>query len=108
VLTLRWALPKAAGQLEIGFMHVGFERRITPRHRSLKTGVIVLQQDSLVECRICDFSPAGVGLFVPAGGNVPAEFEPIFDYATRQCITVWRALNRIGLKYRSPTPSRVL
>jgi hypothetical protein len=89
-------------------MHVGLERRITPRHRSLKTGVIVLQQDSLVECRICDFSPSGVGLFVPTGGNVPAEFELIFDYATRRCITVWRALNRIGLKYRSPTPSRVL
>jgi hypothetical protein len=43
-----------------------------------------------------DFSCRGavfpVGLFVPAGGNVPAEFELIFDYATRHCVTVWRAL----------------
>jgi hypothetical protein len=89
-------------------MHVGFERRITPRHRSLKTGVILRQQDTLVECKIWDFSPAGVGLFVPAGGNLPAEFELIFDYATRHCITVWRAFNRIGLKYRSSTPPRLL
>jgi hypothetical protein len=41
---------------------------------------------------------------VPAGGSVPAEFELIFDYATRHYVTVWRALNRIGLKYRSPAP----
>jgi hypothetical protein len=89
-------------------MHVGIERRITPRHRSLKRGVIVLGQDSLLECRLWDFSPAGVGLFVAAGGNLPAEFELLFDYATRHCVTVWREFNRIGLKYRSPTSSRVL
>jgi hypothetical protein len=95
------------GALEIGFMHEGFERRITPRHRSLKTGVIGLQQDSLVECRICDFSPAGVGLIQLDADNLLAEFDLSFDYATRHCVTVWRAFNRIGLKYRSPTPSRV-
>jgi hypothetical protein len=98
----------AAGQLEIDFMHSGIERRITPRHRSLKTGVIALKQGSSVQCRIWDFSPAGVGLILLDADNVPAEFDLSFDYATRHCVTVWRAFNRIGLKYRSPAMSRVL
>jgi hypothetical protein len=89
-------------------MHSGFERRITPRHRSLKTGVIALSQGSSVQCRIWDFSPAGVGLILLDADNVPAEFDLSFDYATRHCVTVWRAFNRIGLKYRSPAMSRVL
>ena len=74
---------------------------MNPRHRSLKAGVIALEQDSLVDCRIWDFSPAGVGLFVTAAVKLPPEFDLTFDHATRHCVTVWREFNRIGLKYKS-------
>jgi hypothetical protein len=82
-------------------MYTGVERRITPRHRSLKTGVIALDQGPLVACRMLDFSPAGVGLLLTNDDNLPAEFDLSFDYATRHCVTVWRQLNRMGLKYKS-------
>jgi hypothetical protein len=87
--------------LELLSMYQGVERRITPRHRTLKSGVIVLKQDSHVECRIWDFSPAGVGLFLLAFEKLPAEFEVTFDYATRHCVSVWREFNRIGARYKS-------
>jgi hypothetical protein len=80
-------------------MHQGVERRITPRHRSLKSGVITLGQDSRIECRIWDFSPAGAGLLVTAAVELPPEFDLSFDYATRHCVTVWREFDRMGLKY---------
>jgi hypothetical protein len=69
--------------------------------RSLKAGVITFEQDSLVACRIWDFSSAGVGLFVTTAVELPAEFDLIFDCATRHCVTVWREFNRIGLRYKS-------
>ena len=82
-------------------MYTGVERRFTPRHRSLKTGVIALDQGPLIACRILDFSPAGVGLFLPDADNLPAEFDLTFDYATRHCVIVWRQFDRMGLKYKS-------
>jgi hypothetical protein len=82
-------------------MYQGSERRISPRHRSLKSGVIALGDDSRVECRIWDFSPAGAGLFVTTEVTLPAEFDLSFDYATRHCVTVWREFNRVGLRYKS-------
>jgi hypothetical protein len=88
-------------------MYQGVERRMSPRHRSLKAGVIALERDSL-ECRIWDFSPAGVGLFVTTADRLPPEFEVIFDYATRHCVTVWQQLGRVGLKYKSERPDRRL
>ena len=89
-------------------MYQGVERRFTPRHRTLKSAVIVLKQDSRVECRIWDFSPAGAGLFVTTADRLPAEFDVIFDYATRHCFIVWQQLGRVGLKYKSERPGRRL
>jgi hypothetical protein len=93
--------------LELLPMYRGIERRMSPRHRSLKAGVIALERDSL-ECRIWDFSPAGAGLFVTTADRLPAEFDVIFDYATRHCFIVWQQLGRVGLKYKSERPGRRL
>jgi hypothetical protein len=82
-------------------MYRGVEQRTSPRYRSLKAGVITFEQDSLFACRIWDFSSAGFGLFVTTAVELPPEFDLIFDYATRHCVTVWREFNRIGLKYKS-------
>jgi hypothetical protein len=82
-------------------MYQNVEGRFTPRHRSLKAGVIALEPGTLVECKIWDFSLAGVGLFLTDADNLPAEFDLTFDYATRHCVAVWRQHSRMGLKYRS-------
>jgi hypothetical protein len=82
-------------------MSQGSERRISPRHRSLKLGVIALEDNFRIECRIWDFSPAGAGLFVTTAITLPPECDLSFDYATHHCVTVWRELNRVGLKYKS-------
>jgi hypothetical protein len=79
----------------------GAERRTTPRHQSPKDGVILLEQAFRVECVVRDFSPAGVGLLLPDTINLPGDFYLTFDYAVRRCITVWRQLDRVGVKCRS-------
>jgi hypothetical protein len=79
----------------------GVERRNTARHLGPLAGVILLDQDSLVECTIRDFSPVGVGLVLPDTISLPAEFDLTFNHATHHCITVWRQPERMGLKFRS-------
>jgi hypothetical protein len=89
------------GNCGLGSMYQGVERRFTSRHRSLKTGVIALDQGPSSHAGYGTSRLPGVGLFLPDDDNLPAEFDLTFDYATRHCVTVWRQLNRIGLKYKS-------
>jgi hypothetical protein len=82
-------------------MYQGLERRMNPRHLSARTGVILLEQDSLIACEVRDFSPAGAGLSLLSDVTLPPQFDLTFDSATRHCLTVWRLDDRIGLKFRS-------
>jgi PilZ domain len=82
-------------------MYLGVERRINPRHRITTAGVIWLERNSMVECTVRDFSPAGAGLVLPEGAVLPAEFDLTFDDATRHCVTVWRRRDRMGVKLKS-------
>ena len=77
------------------------ERRTTSRHQNPKAGVILLERAFRVECMIRDSSPAGVGLLLPNAIVLPDDFYLTFDYAVRRCITVWRRLDRIGVKFKS-------
>jgi hypothetical protein len=79
----------------------GVERRTTPRHPARAAGVILLEQDALVDCGVRDFSPAGVGLSLPDTVLLPAEFDLTFNHAAQHCITVWRHTERMGLKFKS-------
>jgi hypothetical protein len=92
-------------------MYQGVERRATERHQTLRSGVIVLQRDYL-RCKIWDFSPAGVGLFVfdfdkvpPAFDLIfsdpPAEFDPTFERSAHRFVSIWRQFNRIGARYKT-------
>jgi hypothetical protein len=64
-------------------------------------GAILLERDSLVDCTVRDFSPAGVGLLLPDTVFLPAEFDLTFRDAIQPCITVWRHTERMGLKFKS-------
>jgi hypothetical protein len=77
------------------------ERRLVPRHQGPRAGVILLEQDALIECTVRDFSSAGVGLLLPDVVHLPAEFDVTFSRANHHCITVWRQLDRMGLKFKS-------
>jgi hypothetical protein len=74
---------------------------MTPRRQSPKAGVILLERAFRVECMVRDFSPAGVGLLLPDAIILPDEFYLTFDHAVRRCITVWRRLDRMGVKFKS-------
>jgi hypothetical protein len=90
----------------LGEAYRGVERRMTPRHMGPSAGVmILLEADSLVECTVRDFSPAGVGLLPPAAIILPPEFDLVFNHATYQCVTVWRQPDRMGLKFNSASPT---
>jgi hypothetical protein len=79
------------------------ERRLFPRHQTSKAGKIILHHGRPGDlCTVCDFSPAGVGLVLPATDSIlMAEFELTFDETIRHCVTVWRRLNRVGVKIGS-------
>jgi hypothetical protein len=79
----------------------GLERRMTPRHQTPKTGVILLEQAFRVECMVRDLSPAGAGLLLPDPRNLPNDFYLTFDHAVRRCNIVWRQPDRIGVKFKS-------
>jgi hypothetical protein len=83
----------------------GVERRMTPRHQSPKTGVILLDQAFRVECMVRDFSPAGVGLLLSDPRDLPDDFYLTFDHAVRRCSIVWRRSDRIGVKFKSIAPA---
>jgi hypothetical protein len=77
------------------------ERRMTPRSGSATVGAIVRPQQSMVECTVRDFSPAGACLLLPDAVKLPPEFDLIFDDTTRHCVRVWRQLGRMGLRFKS-------
>jgi PilZ domain len=79
----------------------GVERRINPRHLVRVSGALLREHDSLVDCTVRDFSPAGVGLWLPDTVSVPAEVDLTFNHLTRRCTTVWRHSERMGLKFKS-------
>ena len=80
--------------------HRPVERRTAERHQNPKGGLILLERAFRLECVIRDFSPAGVGLLLPKAITLPDDFCLIIDYAVHRCITVWRRLDRIGVKFK--------
>jgi hypothetical protein len=64
--------------------------------------VIQLGPDHHIKCTVRDFSPAGVGVVLPATVSILlAEFDLTFGQTTRRCETVWRQFDRMGVKIRS-------
>jgi hypothetical protein len=81
--------------------HRRVERRTAERHQKPKAGLILLERAFRVECMIRDCSPAGVGLLLPNTIILPDVFYLTFDCAVQRCITAWRRLDRIGVKFIS-------
>jgi hypothetical protein len=83
-------------------MYLGIERRATSRCMGPRSGTILLKADSIIECTVRDFSLGGVGIELPAAISIlSTEFDLTFGQFTRRCETVWRQVDRMGLKVRS-------
>src|SRR6202044_170295 len=80
------------------------ERRKTARTRSFLEGKILLNdRRSVIDCVIRNLSNTGACLQVTSLVGIPGEFDLQIDHepASRPCIAVWRAQNRIGIEFRS-------
>jgi hypothetical protein len=57
---------------------------------------------SIVSCVVRDLSPAGAGLVLSDTVRpLPPEFDLTVNRVTYRCISVWRHLGRMGLKFKS-------
>ena len=76
------------------------ERRVTPRHRVLKTGTIEFSGES-IPCTVRSLSAAGASIEV----NTPLWFPDHFVLAIaseglrKPCHVIWRKEKRIGLAF---------
>jgi hypothetical protein len=65
-------------------------------------GRALLEEDSIIERTVRDFSLGGVGIELPAAISIlSTEFDLTFGQFTRRCETVWRQTDRMGLKVRT-------
>jgi hypothetical protein len=77
------------------------ERRSAPRHRTFKTGKIILHDGaSVIDCTVRNISDSGAALSLPNAATVPGEFDLQFDTERRHCIVTWRRLDRMGVKFK--------
>jgi hypothetical protein len=78
------------------------ERREVPRHRTLKSGkILVHAKTSLVDCTVRNLSPKGAMLSLASLAGIPETFELILEATGehRQCHVIWRGENRLGVEF---------
>ena len=90
------------------------EHRISPRHRTLKSGKIAFANDNcVVDCLIRNLSLTGAGLVVPMTVGIPGSFTLVDVHGgTRHTANaVWRKGDRMGVHFSdvdaAPPPARL-
>ncbi|TMJ06218.1 MAG: PilZ domain-containing protein [Alphaproteobacteria bacterium] len=78
------------------------ERRRVARHRTLKSGKIVVQPHaSVFDCTVRNLSPNGALLVVASLVAIPERFELVLDATGEQhpCRVIWRGEDRLGVEF---------
>jgi hypothetical protein len=78
------------------------ERRRFPRHRTLKSGKIVVQSGrSVVDCTVRNLSAQGALLLVTSLAGIPETFELVLETSGEHqlCRIAWRGEDRIGVEF---------
>ena len=76
------------------------ERRLVPRKRVLKRGIVELRENAL-PCKIIDLSDAGAGLALSGANHIPRFFTLLIpDRAPVFCQNIWRQQERMGVAFR--------
>jgi hypothetical protein len=77
------------------------ERRSDSRRRPLKAGKITIEDKSVIDCRVRNFTRKGACLELERPINIPDAFElsiPL-DNFTRKCEVNWKQPQRIGVSF---------
>jgi PilZ domain len=78
------------------------ERRRVSRHRTLKSGKIVVQSGrSVVDCTVRNLSTHGALLVVRSLAGIPEEFDLVLETsgAHHACRIAWRGDDRMGVEF---------
>ena len=78
------------------------ERREFTRHRTLKSGQIVVQPlASVFDCTVRNLSPKGALLVMPSLVAIPDNFDLVLRATGEQhpCRVAWRGENRLGVEF---------
>lgn len=78
------------------------DRRSSPRHRTLKSGRIVLDGGSrILECRVRNLSEDGALLKLPSTADIPERFElSVLNEDIRETAVVrWRTATELGVQF---------
>lgn len=79
------------------------ERRRFPRHRTLKSGKIVVQSGrSVVDCTVRNLSANGALLVVKRLAGIPEKFDLVLETSGEHhaCRIAWRGEDRVGVEFR--------
>lgn len=82
-----------------------FDKRISPRHRVLKDGKIVMMNNwSVVDCCVRDISETGARLRCNNPGALPNTFRLLLtqDNSIRDAQVVWRREDQMGIAFTGP------
>ena len=76
------------------------ENRRTYRRRVFKSATIEFDR-SAFSCTVRNISEVGAALDLPSSFGIPHEFQLVIEtnQMTRQCRTIWRKENRIGVTF---------
>lgn len=76
------------------------ERRVSTRHKTLKSGRIIFENRCFVECVIRNLSQDGAKLQIEPLLAVPETFTLIFlDGTKRRCQVKWRKGIHVGVQF---------
>jgi hypothetical protein len=78
------------------------EKREFPRHRTLKSGQIVVQpRASVFDCTIRNLSPKGALLVMPSLAAIPDKFDLVLRATGEHhaCRVAWRGEDRVGVEF---------
>jgi PilZ domain-containing protein len=80
------------------------ERRQFPRHRTLKSGKIVIYpRASVFDCTVRNLSPKGALLLLQNLSRIPESFDLVLERTGEQhsCRVAWRGEDRLGVEFTS-------
>lgn len=78
------------------------ERRQFSRHRTLKSGKIVVQpRASVFDCTVRNLSPNGALLVVGSLAGIPENFDLVLEATGEHhtCRVAWRGEDRLGVEF---------
>lgn len=80
------------------------DKRISPRQRVLKTGLIVFHGSGVIECVVRNVSATGAAIKVVSPIGIPEEFTLVIeaDGFKRACRVARRTADQIGVKFIAP------